>query len=171
MPRFKSTNIIINFDESIVRAEDPKTKQMVYTADPVKASREWEADVRSCLESLYVGSRVSRVLFDAIQQAGDYDTKSGKYARYLVIQPYTPQQEKESLCNATAAPNDYGMAATTTRVDGSTTGAGKGLGSTTVIRFDKARWVNGTKCGAFGNQPGGRSTRCCCTRCCTASAR
>jgi len=153
MPRFRNTNIIINFDESIVRAEDTTTKQMVYTADPAKAARQWETDVLFCLESIYANGRVGRMLFDAIGLDGA-DPLLGSYTRYLVIQPYTPEQEKKSLCNANAGPTDWGLAQTRTRLD-NTANQNKGVGSSTIIRYDKARWINGTKCGRFGTQPGG----------------
>jgi hypothetical protein len=154
MPRFRSTNVIVNFDEAVVRAEDPVTKQPVYTANPDAARDHWQSDTLNVLESLYVGSRVSRLLFDAIQEAGT-EPASGKYVRYLVIRPYTPADEKKDLCNAYAGPDDYGMAATPAPIDGVPARGAKGVGSTTVIRYDKARWVTATKCGGLAGQPGG----------------
>jgi hypothetical protein len=153
MPRFRATNIVVNFDETVVTVEDPITKQRVYTANPNLAAQQWEADVMFTLESLYISSRVSRMLFDATQAAGGKD-KAGNYSRYMVIRPYDPPPTDPNKCNAYAGPNDYDMSATTKRIDGNPGGT-KGVGSTTTIRWDKARWVNNTKCGGLAGQPGG----------------
>jgi hypothetical protein len=154
MSRFKSTNVIVNFDETVTIDEDPITKQPVHTTNPERAAQKYESDVTSTLEIIYNGSRVGRLLFDEIQRAG-YDFKSGKNTRYLVISPYPRAAEKKDLCNAYAGPNEYDNSATTKRWDGDGKEVRKGVGSTTTIRWDKARWVNGTKCGMYGGQPGG----------------
>jgi hypothetical protein len=154
MPRFRSTNVVVNFDETVVTDEDPVTKQPVYTGNPEAARDAWVNDTMTVLDSLYNTGRVSRMLFDALHQVG-YDAKAGKYTRYLVIQPYTPKEEKKDLCNAYAAPNDYGMAATPTPIDGVPANGAKGAGSTSTIHYDKARWVTGSKCGGLASQPGG----------------
>src|SRR5262245_9519538 len=151
MSQFKSTNVYVEWDSSYCTVKDPQTNQPVMTGDCVR----WEKEVLGVLEDLYLNSKLSRLLFDALQQAG-YNPKSGKHDRRLVIKPYTEADEKnKGVCGAYASPEDWRKSFTSERVDGTSKDKGDGTGSSTTIHFDKARWVNGGKCGGYASQPGG----------------
>src|SRR5262245_22736818 len=154
MTQFKLTNVYVEYDDNYSKAEDPKNHQLVSKGNPSRIAAQWESDVLGLLEDFYLHSKLSRLLFDAIQRAG-FNPKSGKHDRRLIIKPYTYQLEKsQTVCNAIAAAHDGGADPRET-MDGTLAGKGDGPGSSATIYYDKARWCTGAPCGPAPGTAGG----------------
>jgi hypothetical protein len=148
MIQFKQTNFYVEYDEDYNKVVNPATGKIVLKGNPAQIASQWQKDVLSVLEDLYLHSRLSRQMFDALNLAGADPLYGGGY-RILVIKPYTPTDEKPTafgVCNAFAAPKSASAQSQET-FDGTRKGNGAGPGSSCEIHYDKARWCVGSRCG------------------------
>jgi hypothetical protein len=156
MARFKLTNVYVQFDDSYAQVLDPITKRPVYRANPAAVASPWERDVLGILDDLYLHSRVSRLLFDAFQQAGN-NRRTANEERRLVVTPYTYADEKTpglGVCNAYEMSTNPLSGAGWDRYDGAWLEKGTGWGASVIVHYDKRRWVSGGPCGSFPGKPG-----------------
>src|SRR5262249_11913079 len=117
MTQFKMTNVYVEYDEAYNLAEDPTTHQLRARGDPARVASQWERTVLEVLDNLYLNSKLSRLLFDALQKAG-FNPQTGNHDRRLVIKPYTEANAKVfGVCNSLSSAEDW-RGASRDRIDG-----------------------------------------------------